>query len=83
MDSNTNIVVGFLLVFAGAACIGWGELANPNPNAISQMTMPECWGSRAHPTYTRSVDHDENREYREKQEHVGHYAFTRWVNRVQ
>jgi hypothetical protein len=30
-----------------------------------------------------SVDHDENREYKEKQELAKHDAFTRWVNLVQ
>jgi hypothetical protein len=28
-----------------------------------------------------SVDHDENREYREKQELIRHYAFTRWTKK--
>jgi hypothetical protein len=30
-----------------------------------------------------SVDNDENREYKEKQELAEHYAFTRWMNLVQ
>jgi hypothetical protein len=27
--------------------MGWVGVAKPN--AIGQMAMPECWGSRAHP----------------------------------